>query len=74
MILDDGARSDVITEILTGVKVKVRQREADGILLALEKGAIGRGMQAVSRNKLSTELVLLPSQRTGPAQICEMMN
>lgn len=41
MILDDGARSDVITEILTGVKVKVRQREADGILLALKKGAIG---------------------------------
>ena len=41
MILDDGARTDVITEIFTGVKVKVQQREADSILLALKKGAIG---------------------------------
>lgn len=72
MLLDDGARSDVITEILTGVKVKVREREAGGILLALKKGAIGRGMQAVSRNwncqgrpvlSLHKEWVLLRSVR-----------
>lgn len=69
MILDD-----VITAILTGVKVKVRQRSRWYFVGFEERGHRLRDAGSFWRPELSMELVLEPLQRTGPAQICEMMN
>lgn len=56
------------------MKAKVQQRSRWYLVGSEERGHRPRDAGSFWRLELSVELVLEPLQRTGPAQICEMMN
>lgn len=55
-----------------GVKVKVGEGKADGILLALKKGATRQGTQAVSQHLEVLRELLSLHKEPGGARSCEM--